>query len=226
MSIARAKPRCRSEAHLGRGGPIRAVAASGTLAVILLTAALEGCAASKPPPPASASNLRLTAEEENSKRTLTAAERGDLLAAMRSVAVGAEIVDAPGPAPLGIRWSDVPQAVGAAAGAVDMWVVGAARIDNDPNRLRFELRTIEEWPALLLVTREPTDAVYSARAIIGPYAGAVTHTAREARLLEILDAVLHLLGERPRFAIPGDDPITGVPEDAAGTALAEPVDAR
>jgi hypothetical protein len=94
------------------------------------------------------SNQVLAPGEENRKAILTGADQSEALAAMQA-----------GPAPRGVRWSDIPDAVSEACDelGVEMAVV---RETEEPDRFVFELRTIEGWPVRLVIRRGVSGGVY------------------------------------------------------------------
>ena len=102
----------------------------------------------------------------------------------------------PAPAPLGMRFSDVPDAVNAACADVEMAVVSSAKVEKGKGGLRFELKTIEDWPAELIVLRTGDGGVYEATAKVGRFGD---HTERAGRLREALRKQMLAFGAKRRF---------------------------
>jgi hypothetical protein len=98
-------------------------------------------------------NQVLEPGEENQKAELSSEDRSEALAAMQS-GTGRPPRDAerPGRAPYGVRWSDIPLAVSAACDELGVEMV-VVRETVEPDRFVFELRTIEGWPAGLVIRR-------------------------------------------------------------------------
>jgi hypothetical protein len=115
-------------------------------------------ACAKPPPPyAATSNRTLDEEGVEWKPVLSAEERGRTMDAMRGVAEGHEPADHAAPAPGGMRFSDLRPALAAACRDVEAAVV---RTVEEEDGLHFHLRTIEDWPGLLVVRRAEGPEVY------------------------------------------------------------------
>jgi hypothetical protein len=180
-----------------RGGS--ALSAARAVGVALI-AILAGCAGS-PQAPAAASNHDLTPDEARQKKVLSDDDRARLLAAMRTVAEGHEPVNPPAPAPGGMRWSDVPAAVAAACGASEMAVRRTVR-EQGGVRIRFELRTIEEWPGELIVDRVEGPATYRAEARIGRFPDEPECLGRAEKLLDQLAISMRRLGRKRGFNEP------------------------
>jgi hypothetical protein len=110
-----------------------------------------GCA--KKHPHAIESKRVLHPDEPPQTTTLTGAQESEALSAMQA-GTGRPPRDAERPrrAPEGVRWSDIPRAVTSACDelGVEMAVI---RMTEEPDRYEFELRTIEGWPAKLVIAR-------------------------------------------------------------------------
>jgi hypothetical protein len=149
-------------------------------------------------PHAAETNLRLTPEEERQVVVLGAAEQSEVHAAVRSVAEGHEPVDPPAPAPPedgGMRFSDVPLAASAAASEIEAVVV-AASVTEDGDTLTFRLRTIENFPGELVVTRAPRPVMYTAVASIGRFPD--DHAGRADTLVRALGFWMKVYGRKKR----------------------------
>ena len=119
---------------------------AGLLAGFLLAPA--GCSATYPD--AIAFNRDLPEEADDgipgrSSQHLTARQATDSLKAMKAVSAGHTVVDRPAPAPRGVRWSEIPRAVGWAGGRDGVELVITETYER-PDEYRFELLTIENWP--------------------------------------------------------------------------------
>jgi hypothetical protein len=130
------------------------------------------------------------------KQVLSPAEQTEVRQILRSVAAGEEPVNPPAPAPLGMRFSDVPEAVRTACAAVEMAVVSSEPVEEGRGGLRFALKTIEDWPAELTVMRTGDEGVYEAIAKVGRFGN---HTERAEALLEALQRQMHAFGAKRRF---------------------------
>jgi hypothetical protein len=165
--------------------------------LILLLAGCRG-----PSGPAAASIDRIDEEEQAWKRVLTPAEEAEATAAMRSVARGHTVVERPAPAPPaegGMRWSDLRAAVAGACRDVEAAVVHVAERD-DGAAYRFDIRTIEDWPAALTVERVPAPEVYRAAATVGRFPDEPARRARAEALLAALAAHMKAFGAKRAFA--------------------------
>ena len=145
-----------------------------SLAVLLVLAGLTvfsiGCA---PDPPAAESNLRLTEDEAKLRWTIDDRDREPILEAMRSVAPDHSPGRRPGPAPHGVRWSDVPEAAYYAAIESEMVILrtepGEYEAIEQVDEFVFTLRTIDDQPATLTVTRRPEPEVVGVHAVCGVF---------------------------------------------------------
>jgi hypothetical protein len=167
--------------------------ATAALAVLV---SLPGCRR----PYAASSNLRLTPQEQQQKLTLDAEEQAAVLAAMQSVTVGQRPVDPPARAPAGKRWSDVPLAVEYACDEAEMAVLEMIE-EDDGRRLRFRLRTVEDWPGELVVRRAEPEAIYTAEAWVGRFPDQPARLERRDRLLAALEHYMEAFGAKR--ALPG-----------------------
>ena len=130
---------------------------------------------------------RLTGEEQESVRD-----------AMRLFAEGQSPSQTPRPADHGMRFSDVESAAFYAAVNSEMALLDV--IDEaDGARLRFQLVTIEEWPAELIVERIDGPEVYRARASVGRFPQMDERQERAEELLNAFDRQMRSFGRKPRF---------------------------
>lgn len=137
-------------------------------------------------------NRVLEPSDEDAVRQLSPAEDQAALEAMRSVVRGE--YPTPTPAPYGVRWSDVPEAARIAASDVDMAIVRAT-VEGDV--VRFEILTVRDEPAQLVVERRPPPTMVRATATVGTFD---QHPKEAERLLAAFDRTLRLLGKKPGFA--------------------------
>ena len=159
-----------------------------------MAAAVAGCAG---PQPYAAVGHRTVAEEGPQwKQVLNPQEQAEVQRILRSVAAGEEPVNPPAPAPLGMRFSDVPDAVNAACADVEMAVVSTVRIGDRNGGYRFILKTIEDWPAELIVMPTGDGKIYQDTAKVGRFGD---HTERAERLREALRKQMLAFGAKRRF---------------------------
>ena len=162
-------------------GKVRAVAL-GVVALIAVSC--------QSPPYAAASGHPLTEESTHYKAVLDASDQARIETGFGGLARGHHAVDPPVPAPLGVRWADVPQAVRFACDDAEMAVVQT--IDHD-GTFEFRLLTIEEYPGRLVVHQTNDDQVYNAEASIGIYGD---HGDRARRLLDAFDHQMRAFGKK------------------------------
>ena len=172
----------------------------GGLAAALV--ALAGCAGSYPN--AVAHNRDLPEEADDgipgrSNQQLTGGRQAASLKAMKAVAAGHTVVNPPGPAPRGVRWSEIPRAVGWASGqaGVEMTVTYTLEL---PDEYRFELLTIENWPGELVIVQGTGDRVYEVESVwLGRFPQEPWHVERAALLVSHFEARLLVLGARKQI---------------------------
>ncbi len=129
------------------------------------------------------------------KLVLTRADQAEILAALRSITQGKTLVNRPGPAPGGLRWSDVEQAAkwAVAEVGVEMAIVSTSLDDVG---YTFQLKTLEARPAELIVRRRDDYRVYDATATVGRFAD--DHQRAEA-LLRAFDQMMRGFGRKRGF---------------------------
>lgn len=160
--------------------------------LLLLLAVGLSCVRCAPPPDPVTANRVLGPGDELATRTLTPADEAALVAAMRD---GAKVADPirPTPAPHGVRWSDVPTAVLWAADECDMAILRRERTETG---YRFELVTMRDEPAELIVDRIDPPTIATARASVGSLGRRVDDARRlEASFRRFLLA----FGEKPGY---------------------------
>jgi hypothetical protein len=159
---------------------------------------LAGCG--QPQPHATTTNLALTPQEEREKLVLSHADEAEMLSALKSIAAGRTPVDPPAPAPLGMRWSDVPEAVDSACNEAGVEMVVVRKIEADDGRsYRFVLETIEDWPGELVVRKVDGPEVYAAEAWVGRFPTEPARVARKDALLSALEKHMRALGREPGY---------------------------
>ncbi len=143
-------------------------------------------------PEAAVSSQALATQE---RLVLTQADQTEVLAALRSITQDRALVNRPRPAPGGIRWSDVPLAAEWAVGevGVEMAIVNTVR-HNDG--YTFQLKTVEDRPAELIVRRRLDQRVYDATATVGRFAD--DHQRADA-LLRAFDRMMRAFGRKRGF---------------------------
>ncbi len=122
----------------------------------------------------------LTPEEVGRKNVLNGQEQARIEASFQHLGVGHALVNPPVRSEK-VRWSDLPLAVQYAADDAEMVV--AQTIEHDWG-MEYHLRTIEDFPATLLVRRTADDHIYTASATVGLWED---HSDRAAELLNALD---------------------------------------
>jgi hypothetical protein len=152
-------------------------------------------------PPAADSNLVLEPGEENQKAVLSSQDRSEAVAAMQSATGGPPgNAERPARAAQGVRWSDIPLAVSAACDelGVEMAVV---RTIEEPDRFVFELRTIEAWPAGLVIRRgEGGGEVYEIEEVwVGRFPQDPARVKRAEALVKAFKKHLKRLGAQDWF---------------------------
>lgn len=138
------------------------------------------------------SSQALVTEE---RAVLTPAHRAEMRSALRSIAHGRILVDRPGPAPGGLRWSDVERAAAEAVGelGVEMAILETQAHDDG---YTFRLKTIEDRPAQLTVRRRDDGRVYEATATVGRFAD---DQQRADALLAAFDRMMRAFGRKRGF---------------------------
>lgn len=120
-------------------------------------------------------------------------EQEQVLASLRQAAGDYRSTSPPGSAPQGWRWSDVPKAVAEACGDVEMAVFVSKVGDT---RAVFTLRTADDRPGEMTVTRTDAEQGYAATATIGRFDD---DPERVRKLVEAFEIHLRKLGERVSF---------------------------
>ena len=164
--------------------------------------ALAACAGSYPN--AVAHNRDLPEEADNgvpgrSDQQLTGRQQTAALKAMKGVSAGHTVVNRPAPAPRGVRWSEIPLAVAWASGqdGVEMTITDTFEI---PDEYQFEFRTIENWPARLVIVQGKDDRVYEVQSVwVGRFPSQPQHVERAALLVSHFEARLRVLGGRKQI---------------------------
>jgi hypothetical protein len=160
--------------------------------LLLLLAAGLSCVRCAPPPDPVTANRELAPGDELATRVLTPAEEKAIVIAMRDCVRVADPIR-PTPAPHGVRWSDVPAAVLWAADECDMAIL---RRETTPTGYRFELVTMRDEPAELIVDRVEPPTIAVARARVGSLGQRVDDARRlEASFRRFLVA----FGAKPGF---------------------------
>jgi len=146
------------------------------------------------------------------KLLLSAADQAEILAAFQSIAQGRTPVNPPRPAPGGLRWSDVqPAAAWAVAEpGVEMAIVQTLRHDkngmviNETARFgasliwgyTFQLKTVEDRPAQLIVRRRDDPSVYETTATVGRF---FDDYQRAEKLRAAFDHMMRAFGRKRGF---------------------------
>lgn len=165
----------------------------GPVAAILIVLLAGGPAACRQARAPVVSRQLQPGDEPWALRVLSPAEQDRALAEMRAVAGYHEPVGPPRPAPHGLRFEDVPAAVGIACGATETAIFGR---ESGDDRHVFLLRDIRDRPGRLVVVRRDDRRVYDAEITIGRFGGAVME---ERRFLRELETAMRGLGKKRRF---------------------------
>jgi hypothetical protein len=175
-----------------------------SLAAVAAAGVLSGCGGALPP--AASTNRPLAGDEAlpgRADQVLTAGQEETALRALDGIAAGQRPVNPPGPAPGGTRWSDVPAAVASACDdpGVEMTVVRTiATPAPDPDRYRFELRTVEGWPGELVVRRSTGARACEVESVsIGRFPLEPARVERGALLVKAFEAHLEAYGRKRWF---------------------------
>jgi hypothetical protein len=173
----------------GRGGcqPAGAVLA-------LFVAVLAGCGS---PPPNAAARLSRVESEPSIDLELSPAEQAEVVAAMKSMAVGHTPIAGESPTVQGMRWSDIPAALAVACDEPGVEMVVVKREQHEWGDV-FQLRTAEDRPARVEVRRTGDDRLYEATATIGRF-NFETDEARARLLLRELGRAMRKYGEKRRL---------------------------
>ncbi len=186
----------------------RPLAGRGRFLPMVALALVGGCSQ----PPVVLSKERRDPQEQRQKLLLSEADQVEVLAAMRSIAVGRTVVNPPAPAPLEMRWSDVPRAVAAACSeqGIEMAVVhtevlmAVVHSKEAPYVYRFHLRTVEDWPGELIVCRVGGATVYVADGWIGRFPENPKHIEQKNNLLAALRRQMKAFGRKRGFNDPDE----------------------
>ena len=129
------------------------------------------------------------------KLLLSPADQAEILAAFRSIVQDRTPVNPPGPAPGGLRWSDVQLAAewAVAEDGVEMAIVQTLRHDWG---YTFRLKTIEDRPALLVVRRRDDRSVYETTVTVGRFGD---DHQRAEKLRAAFDHMMHAFGRKRGF---------------------------
>lgn len=143
------------------------------------------------------STLERDTNERATRRVLTPEEQKEVLAAMKSVAVGHTPAFNRNRMTHGMRWSDIPAAVAAACDEEGVEMVVYQQVD-EPWGILFHMRTADDRPAELEVHRTHDARIYEASANVGRFDKPLDQ-ARAKRLLEELDRAMARYGEKRRL---------------------------
>lgn len=131
----------------------------------------------------------------NEKAVLNLSDRSEILSAFRSISQGREPVNRPSKAAKGVRWSDVPQSVAAACNEAGVEMAIIETIENDWG-YTFILKTVEDWPAQLIIRKLDTDQVYQATATVGRFSD---NQKRADKLLAVFGQKMRAFGRKRGF---------------------------
>lgn len=129
------------------------------------------------------------------KVMLDSSDRSEILSAFRSISQGRELVNRPSKAANGVRWSDVPKAAAAACNEVGVEMAIVETIKNDWG-YTFILKTIEDWPAQLIVRKLDNAQVYQATATVGRFRD---YQKRADKLLAVFGQKMRAFGRKRGF---------------------------
>ena len=145
---------------------------------------------------------------------LTPRQQAEVMRSFRALAAGATVVDPPAPAPHGVRWSEIPQALAWACNeeGVEMVIV---ETHQDVYGYDFTLRTIENWPARLVIGHGRGEQVYEITEVsVGRFPDNPERIERGAALVEAFEMWLRRMGARKRFNENPQEPGPAAPRPA------------
>jgi hypothetical protein len=164
--------------------------ASALVAVGLIS---FGCASR----PATDTPLVVSADEPATVAALDRSGRREVQGAFNDLAAGRQAVERPSrsASPRG-RWQDVYLATLYACDDLEAAVTASRQT---PDRWEFDLRTAEDWPGTLLVSRRSDEQVFDARAKVGVFGDRV----EQAELLvKAFEAHMAAFGQKRVFQAP------------------------
>jgi len=134
-------------------------------------------------------------EKPRWKPILTPAEQRDIRQAMRAVpqAENDQPHHPPTPAAEAMRWADVPRAAPVACAEIEAAVFHTVERDS---QYVFRLRTIDDRPGTMIVTRTDDERVYELNITIGYFPG---NEELEQQLRDAFRKKMKTFGEKPRF---------------------------
>ena len=130
---------------------------------------------------------------------LSPRQQAEVMRSFKALAAGATVVNPPAPAPRGVRWSEIPQALVWACNedGVEMVIV---RTYQDLDGYDFTLRTIEGWPARLVIGHGRGEQVYEVTEVsVGRFPDNPDRVERGAALVEALQTWLRTMGARKKL---------------------------
>jgi hypothetical protein len=153
---------------------------------------VAGCATA---PFAATTNRRIEREQQVPSTVLDVSDHQLIRQTMLDAAGDRTVSERPRAAEFGVRWSDVQMALAEACyeEGVEMAVVS---VQEHEWGYAFDLRTVEDRPAGLVVTRRPPPEVYHVAAWVGRFRD---DPERAARLIEAFDRQLRQFGAKPQF---------------------------
>ena len=188
----------------------------GGTAAVVLAVALSGCA--------SYPNLvefnRVDAAEADAgipgraDQFLSPRQQAEVMRSFEAIAAGATVVDPPAPAPRGVRWSEIPQALAWACNeeGVEMTIV---ETHQDIFGYDFRLRTIEDWPARLVIGHGRGEQVYEITEVsVGRFPDDPERVERGSALVEAFEMWLRKMGARKKFNDQPQEPGPAAPPPA------------
>ena len=142
---------------------------------------------------------------------LTPRQQAEVMRSFKALAAGATVVNPPAPAPRGVRWSEIPQALTWACNedGVEMVIV---RTYQDLDGYDFTLRTIEGWPARLVIGHGRGEQVYEVTEVsVGRFPDNPDRVERGAALVEALQTWLRTMGARKKLNEHPEEPAPATP---------------
>ncbi len=191
----------------GRTGafPTAAIlAASGAVGAIAAVGSVAGCGSASQTP-AVGYSVVLPEEAQDgvpgrADDVLSPGQRVEVTLAFDQLAAGATVVNPPGPAPRGVRWSDIPQAVASACNEAGIEMAILRTHAKDDDEYRFDLLTIETWPGELVIRRGEGDEVYRVVSVsVGRFPQMPDRVERGQKLVEAFQEKLRALGKVPKI---------------------------
>ncbi len=145
---------------------------------------------------------------------LSPRQQAEVMRSFKSLAAGTTAVNPPAPAPHGVRWSEIPQALVWACNedGVEMVIV---QTNQDLDGYEFILRTIEDWPAKLVIGHGRGEQVYEITEVsVGRFPDNPDRVERGAALVKAFETWLRTMGAKRKLNDRPQEPGPATPRPA------------